>query len=76
MLTVCLECRYCFKGSDQASAAVHAMNGQMAKADQIGRYQDHRYLGAAEAAWRIFAFPIHRSTDHVERMSISLPENR
>ena len=65
--------KYLFKGSDNASAAIHAHKRVL---DQIGRYQDHRYLGSAEAAWRLFKFSIHDLTDHVERMIVEIPEER
>ena len=65
--------KYVFKGADTASAAIQVVNRVT---DQIGNYQDHRYLGAAEAFWRVFKFAIHDLTDHVERMVVETPEER
>lgn len=65
--------KYLFKGSDNASAAIHTIKKIV---DQIGRYQDHRYLGAAEAFWRIFSFSIHDLTQSVERMVVEIPDVR
>ena len=70
--------KYLFKGSDNASAALHATRHI---ADQIGHYQDHRYLGASEAFWRLFKFHIHSMTHDnkdlsVVRMKVELPNQR
>ena len=65
--------KYLFKGCDSASAAIHAAQRMV---DQIGRFQDHRYLGAAEAIWRLFKYHIHDLTDTVERMVVEIPEER
>ena len=70
--------KYLFKGSDSASAALHDVKKIL---DQIGHYQEHRYLGAAEAVWRLLSFRIHSLTAgqfdlSVERMVVELPEDR
>jgi hypothetical protein len=65
--------KYVFKGHDNASSAVHATKRDL---DQIGNYQDHRYLGAAEAFWRLFKFSIHDSTETVYRMVVDIKEER
>ena len=65
--------KYCFKGADSASAAIKATERV---ADKIGKYQDHRYLGSAEAAWRLFKFWMAENTDTVIRMSLKLPEEQ
>ena len=67
--------KYLFKGADSASAAMHAVAKIV---DQIGHYQDHRYLGASEAFWRLFQYKIHRmvhggTTLGVTRMVVELP---
>ena len=65
--------KYVFKGADNASAAVHATRRIQ---DRIGHYQDHRYLGAAEAFWRLFGFDTRWRSDTVYRMAVALPEER
>lgn len=65
--------KYVFKGHDNASSAVHATKRHI---DQIGNYQDHRYLGSAEACWRIFKFSIHESTETVYRMVVDIKSER
>jgi hypothetical protein len=41
--------------------------------DEIQQHIDARYLGACEAAWRLFEFPIHGSSHTVERLALHLP---
>ena len=65
--------KYVFKGADNASAAVHATRRIQ---DRIGHYQDHRYLGSAEAFWRLFGFDTRWRSDTVYRMAVALPEER
>ena len=65
--------KYVFKGSDQACAAIRVAEKT---ADEIGAYQAMRYLGAAEACWRLFKFATAYLTDTVYRMAVSLPEDR
>ena len=65
--------KYVFKGHDNASSAVHATKRHI---DQIGNYQDHRYLGSAEACWRLFKFSIHESTETVYRMVVDIKSER
>ena len=65
--------KYCFKGADNASAAVKATQRIV---DKIGNYQNHRYLGSAEAMWRLLKFWISENTDTVVRMLVDYPEQR
>jgi hypothetical protein len=65
--------KYCFKGADSASAAVKATERII---DRIGHYEAHRYLGAAEAVWRLLKLWISRNTDTVIRMLVDLPSER
>lgn len=59
--------KYAYKGHDRA----HVELGQ--RADEIQQHIDARYLGAAEAVWRLFEFPIHGASHSVERLSVHLP---
>ena len=65
--------KYLFKGSDNASAAIHQTQRIL---DQISHYENHRYLGAAEAFWRIFKFSPGQLTHTVVRMAVCLPDER
>ena len=67
------EHRYCFKGSDSASAAITAFGGQR---DAISWYQDHRYLGSSEACWRMFFNKLTYMTHSCTRMVVDIPEER
>ena len=42
--------------------------------DEIQMYEDCRYVSAAEAAWRLFAFPLHREQPNVVRLQVHLPD--
>ena len=59
--------KYTFKGHDRA----HVELGQ--PHDELQAHIDARYLGAAEAAWRLFGFPIHGCSHAVERLAVHLP---
>lgn len=48
-------------------------NLQVSKDDEIQRFIDSRYISAAEAAWRIFHFTIHRQVPNVVRLQVHLP---
>ena len=49
------------------------MDTQVSKNDEIQRFIDSRYISAAEAAWRIFHFAIHRQVPNVVRLQVHLP---
>ncbi|KAH1154351.1 hypothetical protein GYH30_049856 [Glycine max] len=42
--------------------------------DELKGYLDCRYISPCEAAWRIFAFPIHDKKSAVERLYFHLPD--
>ncbi|KAH1249702.1 ATP-dependent DNA helicase PIF1 [Glycine max] len=42
--------------------------------DELKEYLDCRYISPCEAAWRIFAFPIHGRKPGVERLYFHLPD--
>ena len=58
--------KYAYKGHDRAHV-------ELRQHDEIQEHIDARYLGAAEAAWRLFEFGIHGSSHTVERLSLHLP---
>ena len=57
---------YAYKGHDRAHV-------ELRHDDEIQQHIDARYLGACEAAWRLFEFPIHGSSHIVERLALHLP---
>ncbi|KAL6569855.1 hypothetical protein OROMI_014369 [Orobanche minor] len=59
--------KYINKASDRMGARITNTNN-----DEISEYVDCRYIYACEAMWRIFEFPIHYRTPHVERLSFHL----
>lgn len=61
--------KYLFKGSDSASAAIKATERII---DRIGHYQAHRYLGSAEAIWRLYKLHMTSHTDTVVRMAVQM----
>ena len=71
--------KYVSKGSDRVIAQLSTNNtaeGQSMAHDEITQYLNCRYLSSCEAAWRIFAFPIHRRYPPVERLSYHLPNQQ
>ena len=58
--------KYAYKGHDRAHV-------ELRHDDEIQQHIDARYLGACEAAWRLFEFPIHGSSHTVERLALHLP---
>lgn len=71
--------KYCLKGHDMATVHVTGRKRKRCDAaveepiDEINAYFDGRYVCGAEAAYRIFGFPIHHRTISVERLPFHLP---
>jgi hypothetical protein len=42
------------------------------KEDEITKYLQARYVGLAEAMWRLFEFPVHQEHPPVENLAIHL----
>ena len=40
--------------------------------DEVKQFLDARYVGPPEAAWRLFAFPMHDKSHNVERLAVHL----
>jgi len=68
--------KYIFKGHDRAVIAITADNSSLAVdssvTDEIRNYVDCRYIGAMEAVWRIFHFPLHDRRPSVQSLQIHL----
>ena len=67
--------RYCIKyvtkGTDRIMFAVQP-DGVI---DEVAQYQDSRYLGAMEAAWRLLDRPIHVHYPPVQQLQLHLPDD-
>ena len=57
--------KYTYKGPDRSCLE--------RSVDEVSQYLDSRYCGAPEAAWRVFGFPLHGRSHHVERLPVHLP---
>ena len=60
--------KYVHKGHDRASLDMRR------GPDEIEAHLDARYVGPAEACWRLFGFPLHGMSHHVERLAVHLPD--
>ena len=47
--------------------------GEFRDTDEINQYLDGRYIGASEAAWRLYSFNLHEESHTVYRLPIHLP---
>lgn len=56
--------KYTYKGHDRASVLIEN--------DEIKAYQDCRYIGSSEAAWRILGFSMHDKSHAVEMLPVHL----
>jgi len=67
---------YIFKGHDRAVIAITADNSSLTVNDsvtnEIKNYIDCRYIGAMEAVWRIFHFPLHDRHPAVQSLQVHL----
>ncbi|WOH01927.1 hypothetical protein DCAR_0521313 [Daucus carota subsp. sativus] len=74
--------KYCLKGHDTATVEITGRRKRKQNestdqpVDEIQAYFDGRYVCGAEAAYRIFGFPIHHRTLSVERLPFHLPGNQ
>ena len=59
--------KYIYKGSDQTTLQVAA------KADDIERYLQGRYIGPTEAVWRLFEYAMHEELPTVKHLAVHLP---
>ncbi len=44
--------------------------------DELGTYLTAQYIGPVQAAWGIFAFPIHQELPTVYRLYVHLPDEQ
>ena len=60
--------KYVHKGHDRADLEMKFNN------DEIKAHIDARYVGPAEACWRLFGFPLSGLSHHVERLAVHLKD--
>ena len=68
--------KYVFKGVDRASMGFQRVDkdtGEVEKSDKLQDYLDGRYVSAAEAAWRVMAYPMYEMTHTVDVIECHLP---
>jgi hypothetical protein len=67
--------KYVFKGPDRAMINVDAEQGGVAleeARDEVGEFQDARYLGSIEAVWRLNVFPTNGRSPAVVPLIVHL----
>nr|XP_047144698.1 uncharacterized protein LOC124818197 [Hydra vulgaris] len=64
--------KYIYKGHDCANALIN----EQVNRDEINTFLDCRYVGAPEALWRIFEYPISHMSHTIIRLKFHLPENQ
>ena len=79
-------CKYIFKyvhkGSDRASLRIERENGANGEpagqdqVDEVQEYRDARWVGSAEACWRIFGFQLHEHSPPIYRLDVHLPNQQ
>ena len=60
--------KYIYKGHDRTTMQFGH------KPDKIKQYIDAKYIGAAEAAWRLFGMSIHKEVPNVVKLALHLPK--
>ena len=60
--------KYVHKGNDQAVYSLENLEGP----DEIQQFQEARYVGSTEAAYRIFGFPMHEHFPTVIQLAVHL----
>ena len=72
--------KYIFKGTDQATISFQEDNNvqepKETQKDEIKEYESCRYIGASEAAWRIFGFQTQDRYPAVDSLPVHLPNEQ
>ena len=61
--------KYVTKGPDRAIFKVERETGSV---DEVENFQNGRYLGAGESAWKIFGFQLHNKSHTIEKLPCHL----
>ena len=67
--------KYIYKGHDESSVPIN-QNQSTPEHNEINEYVEGRYVSAPEAAWRIFAFPLHNNSHQIVRWACHLPQKQ
>ena len=67
-----------FSGTDRVMVESDATDGKAKEScvNECQNFINARYIGATEALWRLFGFPMHRMSPEVTQMAIHLPEDQ
>jgi hypothetical protein len=66
--------KYVFKGHDRASLEVRREASKKHAGDEVAKHVDARYVGPAEACWRLFGYPLSGLSHNVQRLSVHLED--
>jgi len=67
--------KYVYKGHDCCNMEMAAENDTLDH-DEINVFLNARYVGPSEAAWRLFAYPMHDQSHSVVRLPVHLPDSQ
>lgn len=67
--------KYVYKGHDCANIQV-TTDGNVLHHDEVSTFLNTRYVGPTEAAYRIFAYPMHEQSHIVIRLPVHLPNEQ
>ena len=67
-----------FSGTDRVMVENDATDGKPkeSRVNECQNFINARYIGATEALWRLFGFPMHKMSPEVTQMAIHLPEDQ
>ena len=75
--------KYMHKGSDHCAYFVRRIirdnrtdPQELDDNDEIQRYQNARWIGSVEAAWRLFEFPLFKKSHTIIRLQVHLPNEQ
>ena len=61
---------YILSARAESLGPIKAVAEETGGGDEIRDYLDARYVGPAEAAWRLFEFPMHGKSHTIERLPV------
>jgi hypothetical protein len=67
--------KYVYKGHDCCNVGM-AVESDALDYDEINAFLNARYVGPSEAAWRLFAYPMHDQSHSVFRLPVHLPDSQ
>jgi hypothetical protein len=67
--------QYIYKGYDAANITVQDASGALTH-DEVKHYEDKRYVGSVEAAWRLLGFEMHYQDHPVMRLACHMEDEQ